>query len=235
MSGEAPLPSTRALLTHILNHLSTFPQDPITNATTNPATTSTESHDEPNHPLLPPTTKSHLLALHSLLPHCLLPALDLLDRGLVERWIPLDSNPPATTKPSSWVYYITSKPAPSISSEFTNPFHSSTSTTPSTYTYEARPSIWHCTCANFTLYALASAAEPATTYSNAAEGNIVDKTVWIWGSQHLSPYHPSTIPVCKHLLAAVLAEKCPALFGAFVKEKQGVLKGEMAEKACWWD
>ena len=231
MSGEA-LPSTRVLLTRIFNHLSTFPPSP----------TPTESHNhnydhEPDRPLLPPTTKPLLLALHSLLPHCLLPALDLLDRGLVERWIPQDLDPisPTTTNPSTWVYYITSKPTLPITSESTNPFRSNTSSsTPSTYTYEVRPSIWHCTCANFTLYAFASAAEPATVRDNIEE-QADDKTAWVWGSQYLSPSHPSAIPVCKHLLAAVLAEQCSALFGAFVKEKRNMSKEEIAGKACWWD
>ncbi|KAF8426626.1 hypothetical protein EV426DRAFT_442003 [Tirmania nivea] len=243
MSNET-LPDTRALLTRIFNHLSTFPpslQDPTTSATTTiPQTTSTKSlnHDhEPDRPLLHPATKPLLLTLHSLLPHCLLPALDLLDRGLVERWIPqgLDPASPTITNPSTWVYYITSKPTLPISSEPTNPFRSNTSSsTPSTYTYEVRPSIWHCTCANFTLYAFASAAEPATIYNNAEE-QVDDKTAWIWGSQYLSPSHPNAIPVCKHLLAAVMVEQCPALFGAFLKEKRDVSREEMAEKACWWD
>lgn len=230
MSREA-LPSTRVLLTRIFNHLSTFPPSPTTSATT----TSTEPHvhgHEPQHPLLPPTAKPLLLTLHSLLPHCLLPALDLLDRGLVERWIPQGLDPTSTNPSTAWVYYITSKPT---LPEPINPFRSGTSSsTPGIYTYEVRPSIWHCTCANFTLYAFASAAEPATVQNNV-EQQVDGKTAWVWGSPYLSPSHPSAIPVCKHLLAAVLAEQCPALFGTFVRTKQDVPKEEMAEKACWWD
>ncbi|RPB23137.1 hypothetical protein L211DRAFT_299242 [Terfezia boudieri ATCC MYA-4762] len=245
MSNES-LPSTRVLLTRIFNNLSTFPPSPpnptTSTATAIPPATSPESYNN-NHdhvadrPLLPPAAKPLLLTLHSLLPHCLLPALDLFDCGLIERWIPkgLDPTSPTTKNPLTWVYYITSKPASPISSESTNPFRSNTSSpSPNTYTYEVRPSIWHCTCANFTLYAFASAAEPATIHDSVEE-QVDDKTTWIWGSQYLSPSHPSAIPVCKHLLAAVLAEQCPALFGAFVKEKRDVLKEEMAEKACWWD
>ncbi|EPS37871.1 hypothetical protein H072_8377 [Dactylellina haptotyla CBS 200.50] len=43
----------------------------------------------------------------------------------------------------------------------------------------------------------------------------------------------SAIPVCKHLLAAALAEKCKALFGGYVVE-QVVTADEMIEKAVLW-
>ena len=58
---------------------------------------------------------------------------------------------------------------------------------------------------------------------------------WIWGSAYLPPSHPGSIPICKHLLAAVLVERCPALFGTCMRERRDVSKEEMAEKACLWD
>src|SRR5258708_1044709 len=80
------LPSTRALLTNIITHLSTF--HPPTDFTT---TTSSSGSPRPL-ASLSIITKPPLLPLPSLPPHCLLPALDLIDRGLVERWIPAVDN-----------------------------------------------------------------------------------------------------------------------------------------------
>lgn len=57
---------------------------------------------------------------------------------------------------------------------------------------------------------------------------------WIWGSANLSPSHPGFIPVCKHLLAAVLVERCPAMFETRIKERRDVSREEMAEKVCMW-
>lgn len=230
MRGDLILSSTRDLLTHILNHLATVA--PPSTTTTSP--TSTDINELPS--TLPPTTKPLLLTLHSLLPHCLLPALDILDRGLVERWIPASS----PTIASAWVYYITSKPASSASIS-TNPYRTNTvpsTSTSTTYIYEVRPSIWHCTCANFTLYASASSNETATLgekQHRSAVGCNEQGDAWLWGSSLLSPSHSSSIPICKHLLAAVLIEQCPALFGKSLREKKGVSREEMAEKACWWD
>ncbi|KAF3088577.1 hypothetical protein TWF102_004953 [Orbilia oligospora] len=44
----------------------------------------------------------------------------------------------------------------------------------------------------------------------------------------------SVVPICKHLLAAVLAEKCQSLFGGYVIEKV-VTTDEMAEMAVLWE
>ncbi|KAK6359759.1 hypothetical protein TWF696_000898 [Orbilia brochopaga] len=43
-----------------------------------------------------------------------------------------------------------------------------------------------------------------------------------------------TVPICKHLLAAVLAERCVNLFGEYVVEKV-VTADEMAEMAVLWE
>ncbi|KAF2734171.1 hypothetical protein EJ04DRAFT_564454 [Polyplosphaeria fusca] len=83
------LPSPRTLVTHLLASL---PQPaPHASADTTTAT--------PNNPLngAPDSVKKQLLALHVLFPTEFLPALDLLDRGLVTRFrirrLPKDPNP----------------------------------------------------------------------------------------------------------------------------------------------
>ncbi|KAF8477290.1 hypothetical protein BDZ91DRAFT_843975 [Kalaharituber pfeilii] len=220
------LPTTRALLTHLLTRLSSLspvPPPPPDPTNPNPAPYT-------NHSTLPPQSKPILLTLHSLLHHSLLPALDLLDRGLVERWIPDNDNPDdsqdADDPSVSWVYYVQSASPSGCSSRNALP--------PPTF-HLVRVPIWHCTCANFALYAFVATTLSSPTSTTYSPKPTADDAGWIWGSTHLSPTHHSSIPVCKHLLAAVLAERCPNLFGPYVREKRGVAREEMAEKACWWD
>ncbi|KAJ6260562.1 hypothetical protein Dda_4788 [Drechslerella dactyloides] len=68
-----------------------------------------------------------------------------------------------------------------------------------------------------------------------------DENVWyggvhtLYGTAAKSRGRKSgTVPVCKHLLAAVLAERCASLFGEYVIEKV-VSADEMAEMAVLWD
>ncbi|KAK8077961.1 Ubiquitin carboxyl-terminal hydrolase family protein [Apiospora saccharicola] len=86
------LPTPRALLTSLINTLSSIPPSSSTIKATTPS------------PFLPPTQARPLLAtLHTLYPSVLLPALDLLDRRLVTRIIPVhngDAVAATTTAPA---------------------------------------------------------------------------------------------------------------------------------------
>ncbi|KAK7948777.1 coproporphyrinogen III oxidase [Apiospora aurea] len=74
------LPTPRALLTSLINTLSSIP----------PAAVPTQAPSSNPLKFLPPSQARPLLAtLHTLYPNVLLPALDLLDRRLVTRIIPL--------------------------------------------------------------------------------------------------------------------------------------------------
>ncbi|EWC46536.1 hypothetical protein DRE_04259 [Drechslerella stenobrocha 248] len=78
----------------------------------------------------------------------------------------------------------------------------------------------------------------AEDYQKAAQ----DGTGWYGGVHTLSHdagRRPGSkggggVPVCKHLLAAVLAERCSGLFGGYVVERV-VSVEEMAEMAVLWD
>jgi TATA-binding protein-associated factor Taf7 len=79
MATPNPLPSTRHLLTSLISTIASSTQqqnqgEETSNPLSNTAATSQN-------------TKSAFLTLHSLFPHDFLPALDLLDRGLVTRFI----------------------------------------------------------------------------------------------------------------------------------------------------
>lgn len=89
----ATLPTPRALLTSLINTLSSFsPATPISGPQPGPS---------PNPLKFLPTQARPLLAtLHTLYPNVLLPALDLLDRRLVTRIIPVhNGNVAATAAP----------------------------------------------------------------------------------------------------------------------------------------
>ena len=76
MATLNPLPSTRHLLTSLISTVaSSTQQQDQSEKTSNPLSNTSQN------------TKSAFLTLHSLFPHDFLPALDLLDRGLVTRFV----------------------------------------------------------------------------------------------------------------------------------------------------
>ncbi|KAG8526256.1 uncharacterized protein KY384_000249 [Bacidia gigantensis] len=175
--------------------------------------------------------KPVLLTLHALFPTILLPALDLLDRGLVtdlslspgastipraEIRDPADSVDYASANVASQdskgrdVYYVLSN-APTFSSRV----HQGNRKLTDNVSYEVRPTAWSCTCAAFAFsafskedggfhdedWAIGSGAElqQDTPNDGGREGGC-------WGGL-MRDKHPNDIPVCKHLLACVLAKK----------------------------
>ncbi|KAK7920554.1 hypothetical protein PG985_008576 [Apiospora marii] len=77
------LPTPRAILTSLINTLSSFaPSTPASGPQPVPSPNPLRS--------LPPQARPLLATLHTLYPNVLLPALDLLDRRLVTRIIPVD-------------------------------------------------------------------------------------------------------------------------------------------------
>lgn len=102
-----------------------------------------------------------------------------------------------------------------------------------TQTYSVRPTAWFCTCPAFLFAAFAAPPEPVATsrYPEATERNrrarrrweaeefarvsgVMETHGWVWGGRMLGVQAP---PVCKHLVACVLAENCGGLFMPFVK------------------
>src|SRR4051794_17617338 len=82
------LPTPRALLTSIINTLTTPPPPPQTQGQNNPLSQVNEPYDQPSNALktLSPAHRALLSTMHVLFtPPMLLQALDLLDRGLVLR------------------------------------------------------------------------------------------------------------------------------------------------------
>ena len=103
----------------------------------------------------------------------------------------------------------------------------------STARYEVRIDAWNCSCASFAFAAACAEPEPD---EEVAEGEMEwegkgGKEEWVWGGMMRGREAP---PVCKHLVACVLAEKCGGLFGGLVK-REVVSRGVLAEMAVVWD
>jgi hypothetical protein len=233
------LPQSRAFITSLINSL-------------NPSTTATTTTPPTSNPLkqASPATRSILLTLHVLYPNELLSALDLLDRDLITRLIPLSKAPPPTNPPTNdttidqepstsledqsiktkdyenAIYYVRSAQQTTSKSRFRDPLASSTH-------YEVRTSSWSCSCPAFVF----SAFPPGKTSLNEGEedGDWDEDAVmetedqeWKVGGLSLG----EDVPMCKHLLACVLAER-GGLFEGYVKTRE-VSVEELAGWAAGW-
>ena len=234
------------------------------------------------------TARKQLLSLQVLFPNEFLPALDLLDRGLVTRLrigdgeegdaektegdeaagrhqadqaaqgddnegaqhddVPMPdaaeahthaqhaspsihaepivdhpmTNTLATITPPNTTYYVRS--AQQRSSRYTTSYDTLTS-------YEVRLLAWNCSCPAFAFAAFPSVHPEPTPSTHDQQGQSED-TGWLFGGVSLGDTMP---PVCKHLLACVLVERCKGLFGGFVEERVVSVEEAAGWAAGWGD
>ena len=216
MDPSPPAPSTRTLLSSLIAQLAL-------------ACTGAGAGGPQSIASLPPRSQKLLLSLHCLLPSLLLPALDLLDRRLVSRVVlaPLSSSSSADhhqQRRQQPVYYVHSAARSRGKSAQTTP-----------RAYEVRTRSWNCTCASFTFAAFGSpptveGGEEEGGGEGEGEGEGEGGEEVIWGGYSLG----TTPPACKHLVACVLAERCPALFSHFLIEKPVDGVGGLASSAVAW-
>lgn len=194
--------------------------------------------------------KSALLTLHFLFPFDFLPALDLIDRELVQK---LHCQHPDRTDVAIDVFYVQSASAVVASSSrtgskggrFGNRNYAATR-----MHYEVRLDAWNCTCPAFaaaTLKLIMGESSPESVHPQSTErqpkGNetrnegaaIQDhhgkiETVLIGG---VATKDEALVPVCKHILAATLCEASPVLFGAGMNVRE-VTVDELAAWAAGW-
>jgi len=239
MSLAAPtsLPTPTAFLTSLI---STLPS------------TSTP-HEAPTSPsAIPPTTKSPLLTLHAIFPTLLLPALDLLDRHLITRLVLQDGPTEQATSGNDRherkkvVYYVKSNAHRDGRSRYSRGGDVGGTS------YEVRTEVWSCTCAAFAFSAFnrpgafpeyESCGDGEEFEGNGALVNEDEEMLdvpelgggddgagdWQWGGLMLGD---EEVPLCKHLLACVLAEKWGGA-GGMVEERE-VGREEMAGWAAGW-
>lgn len=268
------LPTTRNFVTQLLDSL--------------PSVASNNSEIVNPLSAVPESARNQLLSLQVLFPNEFLPALDLLDRGLVTKLsiddgegtkagdkagvgeeerrdvdaagpsdvnmedqpeISQDQMPTASAQdiraelsttstslqatpspPKDATYYVRS--AQQRSSRYSTSYDTTTS-------YEVRLRAWNCSCPAFAFAAFPSMhPEPAIPMYDApgdaanemrAEGA---EKAWIFGGVSLGDAVP---PVCKHLLACVLVEKCSGLFGGYVEERVVSVEEAAGWAAGWGD
>jgi hypothetical protein len=242
-------PTSRYFVTQLLNSLSTasLSADDAVAVESNPL------HSVPD------TVKKQLLSLQVLFPNEFVPALDLLDRKLVTRFRICDSSQVGATVTETQrgapetapvqmqdqvmtkgthdsehehgtTYYVRS--AQQRSSRFNTSYDTTTC-------YEVRLQAWNCSCPAFAFFAFPTIhAEPRalachiSNGSNAAMDQADSNGGWIFGGISLGEGMP---PVCKHLLACVLVEKCHGLFGAYVEEMDVSVQAAAGWAAGWGD
>lgn len=230
MDDSNRLLSTRQLLTALVSTIATSTQHEEGNA--NPLSNAS------------PNTKSALLTLHTVFPNDLLPALDLLDRGLVTRFTLASENPepPAQTEPQEGssarretverkqtvAYYV--RTAQKVSSRSRAP--------QATTSYEVHLTAWSCSCPAFAFAAFPASLPSDETMDDIPTGrNGVNEDAgedWFaesgWRFGGLT--RGDDVPACKHLLACMIAEKC----GGFARlvEERGVGVEEVAGWAAGW-
>lgn len=237
------LPQSRAFIRSLIQSLNTSSSSTATTPLSNPLKQAS------------PADRSVLLTLHVLFPNELLSALDLLDRELVVRLLPLsntEATPPipeqtgqqakdTTTEqdiPASSddtnndmkvdkdyrnaVYYVRSAQQTSSNSRFRDPVAASTH-------YEVRTSSWSCSCPAFAFSAFPANASIEEEEENGEPASVEgEEQQWMVGGLSLG----KDVPICKHLLACVLAER-GGLFEGYVKTRK-VRVEELAGWAAGW-
>jgi hypothetical protein len=234
------LPQSRAFITSLIETLNQPPSTTTTPPTSNPLKQAS------------PADRSVLLTLHVLFPNELLPALDLLDRELVVRLVASsgphvpppdkeaaqDTNMEQDTSTTledqntdigntkhgdgNAVYYVRSAQHITSNSRFRDPVAS-------TSHYEVRTLSWNCSCPAFTFSAFP--AQPLDREEEEDGNAVIDEEEggeWMVGGLSLG----QGVPMCKHLLACVLAER-GGLFGSYVKTRE-VSVEELAGWAAGW-
>lgn len=173
--------------------------------------------------------KPLLLTLHCLFPNELLLALDILDRKLIRRLI--------VEGEETFFVISTSSPPPAQSQcQFTS------SREHTTKSYEVRLRAWNCTCPNFTLSTFQdpepSIPEPGPgkdsleSSQNHNDDDPSQHQGYLFGGS-LTMSRSSPLCVCKHLLACLLAARCPALFGRGVDDRPVSTRELIAWCAGW--
>jgi hypothetical protein len=106
-------------------------------------------------------------------------------------------------------------------------------------TYQVRLESWNCSCPAFAFAAFPagndSPSPPPSPHSNASRWQSEGEKgvmAWMFGGISLGNGMP---PVCKHLLACVLVERCGRLFGEFVVERDVGVEEAAGWAAGWGD
>ncbi|KAL1955683.1 hypothetical protein VTO42DRAFT_8228 [Malbranchea cinnamomea] len=184
--------------------------------------------------------KPLLLTLHCLFPNELLLALDILDKKLVRKcriFSPTSRRQHEVKQPNSCenyyydVYFVRSQ-----STARGEPGEAAESA-PMAAFYEVHIESWNCTCPAFTLAAMHATSETLSSdegdrdqpFQDPREESMVG---WRFGgslTRRISGMDPPAV-CCKHLLASVLASRCPNLFAQDIERWEIELDSNFATR-----
>ncbi|VBB77154.1 Putative protein of unknown function [Podospora comata] len=231
------LPTPRHFLTNLINRLPTIPLEP-------PQPPSINRMPNSNALSRIPVSHRHLIiTLHVLFPNLVLPSLDLLDRGLVQKFAlsdkikseePEDDQAEVVRGAIYVVYSTTAAPSRRRKSVKPDPDDDRVGNRENSQKYVVHLQAWNCTCAAFAFSIVQSLLDeqPPQIPPELHLAEITtddDKKEWEFGGMSTDGKAPNggQIPTCKHLLACLLAERWGNALGGYVTSKQ-VGKEEMA-------
>ena len=227
MPHHLPLPPARVFLDSVVASLAVEPSPTSAQAARageGPTVAATDAAAaEPMRPLL--------LTLHALFPGDVLPALDLLDRGLVRRLRTQSAEPGpsgARRDAASCTYVVQS--AQRLADQDGSWHKRSADRAPRGY--QVQLAAWNCTCPAFAFATVAPAPAPTSSAGSplAHAPDEADAATVPFGGATLCRQTP---PVCKHLLACELAERAGARFRALAVDAT-CSADEMAGWAAGW-
>ena len=260
-------PLSTEFVDSLINELAEFQATPThTNDFHPPRTQSAPQERQTQNPLsqLPASQQARvkplMLTLHCLFPNDLLPALDILDRRLVQRFVRND-NPNAEMAASDHDHQAELDPSVSQnetlgteSIDQTQPEHTffvmSASTAPPpgahpstlptqelSKRYEVRLHAWNCTCPTFilsTFRGIRSRRQASTTTPGAEPPRDRRGIGFYPFGGTLTCATDRGSPICKHILASILFARCPGLFGGGGNGQCLVSKEELAGWCAGW-
>ncbi len=228
------LPSPRQLLTSLINDICAIPlAEPDGRDGRRPTTTSNPLQ------LVPAASRPLLTTLHVLFPALLLPALDLLDRGLVARVVvgahstgeegdekdgeASTSTSTSASAPSLYLVRSTS----SLPSAHPRRGHYGLAPATAPGAYVVHLDAWNCTCAAFALAAFPAVSvggeattEPAAVAGGTWHEGVEEPPSWEFGGlSRDGTAGADGVPCCKHLLACLLADRWQPALGRYVAER----------------
>jgi hypothetical protein len=184
-----------------------------------------------------PQSRHIFLTLQIMFPNELLPALDILDRGLVTRLrcvtdeaelfllLVQSSRSQNGSRKDIPAYDTQSSRFPNKSNITSDP----EADFPQPPCHEVRLDAWSCSCPAFIFSAFPARSvtsnELPTEAKNAGEQTTTD---WSFGGMS----YGDELPVCKHLLACILGERC-AIFQQYIRERNCTVE-EIAGWAAGW-
>ncbi|PYH92023.1 hypothetical protein BO71DRAFT_35369 [Aspergillus ellipticus CBS 707.79] len=208
-----------------------------------------------------PEVKKLMLTLHCIFPNEILLALDVLDRSLVKQFVRGDNQPgdcPADAHLTTSEDPVKNEPPTvddiflvlSASTAMASSARSLSSSKPRSSEvdqkgYEVRLRAWNCTCPTFTLAAFRDIGPRSPAKEDGDSLSRVEmkeslcesgepKSQTSFGGTLTLGSTKSSPPVCKHLLACLLAVRCPGIFGLCERDTVAVGTKELAGWCAGW-